>query len=137
MKKTAKKLMQKKAAVSLRGKSVLKKGREKMQELRPVWERARKKLGATAEAAGKSAERAVEKTVTMATVAGLKLKARRSRQDLRDQLADLGGWVYELAKRNPQALSPTDPEIIGMIGRIREKEREIAELEEKAKSLGK
>lgn len=137
MKKTAKKLMQKKAAVSLRTKSILKKGRKKMQELRPAWERAKKKLEATAEAAGKGAERAVEKTVTMATLAGLKLKARRSRQDLQEQFADLGGWVYELAKRNPQALSPTDPEIIGMIVRIREKEQEIADLEEKAKSLRK
>ena len=138
MKKAVKKaVMKKTASIASRSVNVLKTGGRKLKELRPVWERAKKKMGETAEAAGKGAEKAVEKTVAMATVASLKLKARRSRQDLREQLADLGGWVYELAKRNPQALGPTDPEIIGMIGRIREKEQEIAGLEEKAKSLGK
>ena len=129
--------MKKRASIASRTTTVLKTGRRKLEELRPVWERAKKRMGETAEAAGRGAEKAVDKTVALTTLAGVKFTIRRKKQDLQNMMTDLGGWVYELAKRNPQALSPTDPEIIVMIGRIREKEQEIADLEEKTKSIGK
>ncbi len=129
--------MKKRASIASRTTTVLKTGRRKLEELWPVWERAKKRMGETAEAAGRGAGKAVDKTVALTTLAGVKFTIRRKKQDLQNMMADLGGWVYELAKRNPQALSPTDPEIITMIGRIREREQEIADLEEKAKSVGK
>jgi hypothetical protein len=138
MKKAVKKSMAKKrASIASRTTTLLKTGKRKLGDLRPVWERAKQRLEETAEAAGRGGEKAVEKTVAMTTLASVKFKIRRQKQDLQYMLADLGGWVYELAKRNPQALSPTDAEIIDMIGRIAEKEKEIADLEEKAKSLAK
>lgn len=138
MKKAVKKsAMKKSASIASRTTMILKTGKRKLEDLRPVWERAKQRLGETAEAAGRGAEKAVEKTVAMTTLASMKFTIRRKKQDLQNMMTDLGGWVYELAKRNPQALSPTDPEIIRVIGMIREKEQEIADLEEKAKSLGK
>lgn len=122
-----------------RAKDVIKAGRLKMEDidLRPIWKRVKSGLEKAVEAVGKGAERVAEKTLTAAERAGVEYRLYEQNRRLQHLLAELGGRVYDLAKRNPQALSPTDPEVLEMIGKIREAEKKISALEIKSRSLKK
>lgn len=126
-------------AASEKTKALLKSARERLEDidLEPIWKRVKKGLEGAVEAVGRGAERAAEKAKTLAERAGTEYRIYDYNRKLQQLLAELGGRVYDLARRNPQALSPTDPEVVEMIGRIRDMEKKIAALSEKSRLLKK
>lgn len=122
-----------------RAKALIKSTKKKLEDLdiAPIWKRVKKGLESAVEAVGKGAEAAAEKAKTMTARAGVEYRLYEQNKKLQQFLAELGGRVYDLARRNPQALSPTDPEVVDMIGRIRDMEKKIAALTERLRSLKK
>jgi hypothetical protein len=134
-----KSFVRRREAVTVRAKGLLESGKKKNEEIaiQPIRKRVKKRLVEAVEAMEKGTEKVAEKAATIATLAGVKYKIYEHNHKLQKLLAELGGEVYELAKRNPQALSPTDPEVVEMIGKIADMEKKITALEERAKSLKK
>lgn len=122
-----------------KAKEVIAAGRHKIEEidLGPIWKRVKKGLEKAVESVGKGAEMAAEKARTTAERAAIEYRLYEQNRRLQHLLAELGGRVYDLAKRNPQALSPTDPEVLEIIGKIRDAEKKIAGIELKARTIKK
>ena len=136
---TKKKAVKTRSDVMKKAKGLLRTGREKLEEIdiQPIWKRVKAGLDRAVEVVGKGTEMAAEKAMNLASRAGVEYQMYEYHRKLEKLLAELGGRAYDLAKRDPQALSPTEPELKGMIGRISEMEKKIAALEEKADSLKK
>ncbi len=136
-KKAAKKTAEKvRSEVVRKTEDLLKSGREKFEQIDfdPIWKRVKTGLEGAVKALGTGTEKATEKTVAMAKRAGVEYQIYEQNHQLRKLLAELGGKVYDLVRRSPQALSPDDPEIIDMVAKITDMEKKIAALEEKSKA---
>ena len=136
---TKKKAVKTRPDVMKKAQGLLRTGREKLEEIdiQPIWKRVKGGLDRAVEVVGKGTEMAAEKAMKLASRAGVEYQIYEYHRKLEKLLAELGGRAYDLAKRDPQALSPTEPELKGMIGRISEMEKKIAALEEEAESLRK
>lgn len=134
-----KKVLKTKSDIMEKAKGLIKTGREKFDEidLQPIWTRVKAGLDRAVEAVGKGTEVAADKAMNLASRAGVEYQIFELHRKLEKLLAELGGRAYDLAKRNPPALSGADAEITRMVGRISEMEKKIAELEDEAETLKK
>ena len=94
-------------------------------------------LGSAVDAVGRGAERVTGKALSLARRAGLQYRISEQNRKLHALLAELGGRVYDITKRNPQALNSTDPDIMKMVGSIRDAEKALVALEEKSGAMKK
>lgn len=97
----------------------------------------KKGIVSAVDAVGRGAEKATEKALALAKRAGVQYKIHEQNRKLQALLSELGGRVYDVTKRNPQALSASDPEIMKLVGKIREAEKDLLALEERSGSLKK
>jgi hypothetical protein len=132
-----KKAAKTKSDLMKKAKGLLKTGREKFDEmdLQPIWKRVKAGLDSAVDVVGKGTERAADKAMNLASRAGVEYQLFEYHRKLEKLLAELGGRAYDLAKRNPPALSGTDAEITRMVGKISEMEKKIAVLEDEAQAL--
>ncbi len=132
-----KKAVKTKSDFMKKAKGLLKTGREKFDEidLQPIWKRVKTELDRAVDVVGKGTERAADKAMNLASRAGVEYQIFEYHRKLEKLLAELGGRAYDLAKRNPSALSGTDAEITRMVGKISEMEKKIAGLEDEAQAL--
>ncbi|HAR45668.1 MAG: hypothetical protein A2X56_06030 [Nitrospirae bacterium GWC2_57_13] len=92
-------------------------------------------LGGAMDAVGRGAEKATSKALTLAKRMSVQYKISEQHRKLQVLLAELGGRVYDITKRSPQALNASDPDIMKLAGRIRDAEKALMALEEKAGAL--
>jgi hypothetical protein len=132
-----KKAAKTKSDLMKKAKGLLKTGREKFDEmdLQPIWKRVKAGLDRAVDVVGKGTERAADKAMNLASRAGVEYQLFEYHRKLEKLLAELGGRAYDLAKRNPPALSGTDAETTRMVGKISEMEKKIAVLEDEAQAL--
>lgn len=117
--------------------SLLRTGRQKIEELRkkPIWSRTKKELEATAKAIGEGTERAAKKTVNLGKRAGLQYQIYMHSHKLQRSLAELGGRIYDLAKTNSPSLNLNDPQAWAAIKKAQEMDEKILGLKEKTMAL--
>jgi len=126
-----------KSDILKKARGLLKTGREKFDEidLQPIWKRVKTGLDRAVDVVGKGTEMAADKAMNLASRAGVEYQIFEYHRKLEKLLAELGGRAYDLAKRNPPALSGADSEIARMVGKISEMEKKIAGLEDEAREL--
>src|SRR4030067_3530917 len=92
---------------------LLKTGREKFDEIdfQPIWKKVKTGLDRAVDVVGKGTERAADKAMNLASRAGVEDQLFEYHRKLEKLLAELGGRAYDLAKRNPPALSAADAEL--------------------------
>ncbi len=124
---TAKKTSsEKKGKVMEKAKALFRSGKERVQAV---------DLGTAVDAVGRGAEKATAKALILAKRMSVQYKISEQRRKLQSLLAELGGRVYDITKRNPQALSANDPDIMKLAGKIRDAEKTLMALEETAGAL--
>jgi len=135
--KKKKKTAKTKSDILKKAQGLLKTGREKFDEidLQPIWKRVKTGLDRAVDVVGKGTEMAADRAMNLASRAGVEYQIFEYHRKLEKLLAELGGRAYDLAKRNPPALSAADAEITRMAGRISEMEKKIAGLEDEAREL--
>lgn len=92
-------------------------------------------LGSAVDVVGRGAEKATAKALTLAKRMSVQYKISEQQRKLQALLAELGGRVYDMTKRSPQALNANDPDIMKLAGKIRDAEKALLTLEEKAGAL--
>lgn len=92
-------------------------------------------LGTAVDAVGRGAEKATAKALTLAKRMSVQYKISEQHRKLQSLLAELGGRVYDITKRSPQALNANDPDIMKLAGKIRDAEKALMALEEKVGGL--
>lgn len=128
---------EKKAILLEKTKGLLETSRRKMDDidLRPLWVKMRKGVDRAVEAVGKGTEKAAEKAASFASRASLQYQTYEYYRNREKLLIRLGERIYDLSKRNPQALGPNDHEIIEITSQIADLDKKISSLDQKIKFL--